>query len=158
MGRNGHGHHEGMRTSLLPFTLFLLTACVPVFVGAETLLVSKRFGLVLPEAQLLARVEEGSVEITEFTYPPQSGYRPRSVEDLRGVGSLLEGQLRAQGFSVICRRENLSLLGDAYWIVRMARGGEGVGLLLQPLALPDRYRLEVALTPPEPVPFTCPPR
>ncbi|GLV48439.1 hypothetical protein TJA_15920 [Thermus sp. LT1-2-5] len=98
------------------------------------------------------------MEITEFYYEPQSGYRPRTLDELRQIGELLRGQLQAQGFTFRCSRENLSLLGEAYWLLRMARDGEGVGLLLRPLAAPDHYRLEVAPTPPEPPLFECPAR
>ncbi|MCS7058234.1 MAG: hypothetical protein NZ849_07535 [Meiothermus sp.] len=140
------------------FLLLLLTGCAPVFLGAETLVVSERLGLVLPDARLLARIQEGSVEITEFYYEPNSGYRPRTPGELRAVREELQRQLETMGFSFRCTRENLSLLGDAYWILRMARGNAGVGLLLRPLEKPDHYRLEVAPTAPEPPLFQCPAR
>ncbi|RDI95814.1 hypothetical protein DV704_05960 [Meiothermus sp. QL-1] len=138
--------------------LFLLLAgCAPVFLGADTLPVSQRYGLVLPEAKLIARLEEGPVEITEFYFEPQSGYRPRSVAEIRRLGELLQGQLQARGFVFRCERYNL-LLGEAYWVLRMQRGSEGVGLYLRALERPDAYRLEVALTAPQPPLFQCPPR
>ncbi len=135
-----------------------MAGCAPLFPGSQTLSVSERYGLVVPDARLLARIQEGPVEIAEFYYEPQNGYRPRTLDELQQIGELLQGQLQAQGFTFRCARESLSLLGEAYWVLRMARGGEGVGLLLRPLAAPDHYRLEVAATLPEPPPFRCPAR
>lgn len=140
------------------FLILLATGCAPVFLGASTLLVSQRYGLVLPEAKLLAQIEEGPVEITEFYFEPQSGYRPQNAPEMRQLGELLRGQLQGQGFAFRCERYDFSLLGGAYWVLRMNRGSEGVGLYLRALERPDTYRLEVAPTAPQPPPFQCPPR
>ncbi|MFD3004556.1 hypothetical protein [Thermus tengchongensis] len=146
-----------MRLSLALAALTLaLVACAPaVFRPVSELLVSSRYGLVVPDGILLARIVEGEVEITEFRFPQDSPYRPSSLEEL---GERLKAQLEARGFFLRCRTYNaLPLFGGPQYTVRLARGPEGVGVFLRPLARPDAYRVEVSPASPNP-PLDCPPR
>lgn len=140
----------------VPLLLGLLAACAPALDRpVPELTVSQRFGLVIPDAVLLSQAAEGPVEITEFRFPPGSPYRPSSLEELAGR---LRSQLEGRGFAHRCHTYNpLPLLGGPQYTLRMARGTEGVGILLKPLVQPDAYRVEVAPTPPNP-PLDCPAR
>lgn len=134
----------------------LLGACAPALLRpVPELEVSRRFGLVVPDGVLLARGEEGPVEVTEFRFPPDSPYRPYSLEEL---GERLRAQLEARGFFLRCRTYNaLPLFGGPQYTARLARGAEGVGIFLRPLPQPDAYRVEVAPADPNP-PLGCPAR
>ncbi|BAW00472.1 hypothetical protein TTMY_0058 [Thermus thermophilus] len=135
--------------------LVLLAACVPLARPVYELPVSQRFGLVVPDGLLLARIVEGEVEVTEFAFPQDSPYRPQGLEEL---GERFQKALEGRGFALRCRTYNaLPLLGGPQLTLRMARGGEGVGVFLKPLARPDAYRVEVAPADPHP-PLDCPAR
>ncbi|MDM7323396.1 MAG: hypothetical protein P3W93_000085, partial [Thermus sp.] len=118
--------------ALLAALVLSLAACVPALYPVEELMVSERYHLVLADARLLARVEEGVVEITEFRFPPSSPYRPTGLQEL---GDRLRVQLEGRGYSVRCSTYNaLPLLGGPQYTLRLSRGAEGVGLFLKPLA------------------------
>lgn len=145
-----------MRFGMAAALLLALAACAPaVLEPVPELLVSQRYGLVVPDGILLARIVEGEVEITEFRFRPGSLYRPSSLEEL---GERLKVQLEARGFFLRCRTYNaLPLLGGPQYTARLARGPEGVGVHLRPLPRPDSYRVEVAPASPNPS-LDCPPR
>ncbi|MCH1927102.1 hypothetical protein L6232_19950, partial [Shewanella sp. C31] len=112
--------------------LGLLAACAPLSRPVSELPVSQRFGLVVPDAVLLARVDQGEVEVTEFRFPPDSPYRPASLEAL---GERFRQQLEGRGFFLRGHTYNaLPVLGGPQYTLRMARGPEGVGVFLRPLA------------------------
>ncbi|WP_243031778.1 hypothetical protein [Thermus altitudinis] len=140
---------------LLTAWVLALAACAPALYPVEELTVSARYRLLLADARVLARLEEGPVEITEFRFPPGSPYRPTGLQEL---GDRLRAQLEARGYTLRCSTYNaLPLLGGPQYTLRFSRGPEGVGLFLRPLAQPDAYRLEVAPADPNP-PLSCPPR
>lgn len=142
--------------------LALLSACtlapLPPPSPPKEVLLSPRYGLVLLDAEILAQGPVGGVEGWEevvFRFLPGSLYRPGGLEEL---GRTLRAQLEARGWTLRCSTLNpLPILGGPQQTLRLARGGEGVGLFLQPLRAPDTYRLELGPADPNP-PFTCPPR
>ncbi|MEZ0322111.1 MAG: hypothetical protein ABWJ63_09340 [Thermus sp.] len=126
----------------------LWTACAPALYRLEELPVSTRFGLVVPGGVLLARWQEGAVEITRFRLVPEA---PDRFEGLEALGKRLRAQLEGRGFALRCETFNpLPFLGGPQYTLRMARGAEGVGVFLKPLVEPDTYQVEVA--PADPMP------
>lgn len=151
-----------MKARLALPLLALLPACTLVPVPPPSppteLLLSPRYGLVLLDAEVLARGPVAGAEGWEevaFRFLPGSPYRPKGLEKL---GQTLRGQLEARGWVLRCSTLNpFPLLGGPQHTLRLARGPEGVGLFLRPLEAPDAYRLEVGPADPNP-PLACPPR
>lgn len=117
-----------------------LAGCTLVSYTPKELVLSQRYGLV-------------ALEVVEFRFLA-SPYAPADLYDL---GEKLKAQLKARGFEERCQTYHLPLFGGGQYTLRMARGGEGVGLFLKPLAQPQAYRLEVGPASPNP-PLDCPAR
>ncbi len=131
-----------------------LSSCTLVSYTPMELPLSTRYRLVVLDAVELQRAQEGDVEVVEFRFL-DSPYAPK---DLYELGESLKAQLRARGFAERCQTFNpLPLFGGPQYTLRMARGKEGVGIFLRPLARPSSYRAEVSLADPNP-PLSCPPR
>jgi len=134
--------------------LLVLLGCAPAVYTPVEFRLSSRYGLVLLDALELYRSLEGEAEVVEFRFL-DSPYIPRDLYDL---GEGLKAQLRSRGFAERCQTFNpLPIFGGPQYTLRMARGGEGVGVYLRPLGQPSAYRVEVAPANPNP-PLSCPPR
>ena len=143
------------KTPILGFIgLPVLVGCTLVVYTPGEFRLSSRYNLVLLDAVELYRGLEGEVEMAEFRFL-NSPYAPKDLYDL---GESLKAQLRSRGFSERCQTFNpLPIFGGPQYTLRMARGGEGVGVYLRPLGQPSAYRAEVAPAGPNP-PLSCPPR
>ncbi|PZA08055.1 hypothetical protein EWH23_09675 [Meiothermus sp. PNK-Is4] len=122
---------------------------------ATDLIISHRYALLVTDGVLLYQWEEGTVEKTELRFPPDSPFRPRSLQEF---AERLRAQLEARGFALRCFTHNpFPILGGPQYTLRLARGAEGVGIHLKPLEPVDTYRVEVAPADPDP-PLSCPAR
>lgn len=130
-----------------------LAGCTLVSYTPKELVLSQRYGLVALEAVELARITQDGLEVVEFRFLAS----PYAPSDLYDLGEKLKAQLKARGFEERCQTYHLPLFGGGQYTLRMARGGEGVGLFLKPLAQPQAYRLEVGPASPNP-PLDCPAR
>jgi len=132
----------------------VLGGCTLVSYTPTEFPLSTRYRLVVLDAVELSRAQEGEVEQVEFRFL-DSPYAPK---DLYELGEGLKAQLKARGFAERCQTFNpLPVLGGPQYTLRMARGAEGVGVFLRPLAQPSSYRAEVSPADPNP-PLDCPPR
>ncbi len=135
--------------------LGILVACTPVYYTPTELRLSDRYGLIVLDAVELSRARDGEWEMVEFAFLASSPY---AFSSLGEVGQGFRRQLEARGFTMRCETLNdLPIFGGPQYTLRMARGGEGVGLFLRPLSRPGAYRLEVGPASPNP-PLDCPAR